>query len=217
MGEHVKRAYRQSARATTSRQTRRAIVGAAVSLFAAQGYGATSVDEIAERAGVGRRTVFTSVGGKLAALRLALDWAVTGDDDDVALLDRAVVKRMAAERDPIRLVIMWAELTTQMSARLAPLSRILSAACDREPDLRELRSRGQTRRLAGQRAFAGHLGQLDALSPKLTVQTAADELWMFSDPILFDRLVHDRGWTPTHFEAWLTRTVTTSILVHHGH
>jgi AcrR family transcriptional regulator len=216
MGEHVKRVYRQSARAMTSQQTRRAIVEAAVSLFVAQGYGATTVDEIAERAGVGRRTVFRSVGGKLAALRVALDWAVTGDDEDVALQDRATVRRMAAERDPVRLVAMWAELTTQICARLAPLSRILSAASDREPDLRELRSQGQTQRLAGQHAFARYLNQLGALNPKLTVKTTADELWMFSDPVLFDRLVHDRGWTQTHFQTWLARTVTVNILVHGG-
>lgn len=216
MAEAVKRRYRQSARAESSRQTRRAIVEAAVELFVARGYGPTGVDEIAERAGVGRRTVFASVGGKLAALRLALDWAVTGDDSDVPLLRRAAIAAMADEHDPARLVQQWAGLTAQISGRLAPLSRVLSAAADSEPDLRELRRRGQEQRLAGQRAFARHLDRLGALRPGLTPRAAADELWLLSDPVLFDRLVHDRGWSRTRFRGWLARTAAAGLLAGEG-
>ena len=61
-----------------------AIVDAAAGLFIAHGYGGTTVDAIAEAAGVSRKTVFTSVGGKADALKFALDWAVTGDDAPVA-------------------------------------------------------------------------------------------------------------------------------------
>ena len=110
---------------------------------------------------------------------------------------------------------LWAELITQISARLAPLSRILSAAADQEPDIRQLRTDRQEHRLAGHRAFARYLSQLDALNPHLTARAAADELWLFSDPILFDRLVHDLGWTRTRFQTWLTRTVIATILKHH--
>jgi hypothetical protein len=32
--------------------------------------------------------VFNSVGGKVALLKLALDWAIVGDDEPIALADR---------------------------------------------------------------------------------------------------------------------------------
>src|SRR4051812_11217164 len=81
MSTPVKRPYSSTLRAAQARATRRAIVDAAARLFIELGYGATTVDAIAEAAGVSRKTVFTSVGGKADALKLAIDWAVTGDDE----------------------------------------------------------------------------------------------------------------------------------------
>src|SRR5580693_10309584 len=83
-----------------ARRTRRAIVAAAHDLFLAQGYAATTIDGIAEAAHVSRRTVFNSAGGKAALLKLALDWAIVGDDESIAMADRPAVKAILAESDP---------------------------------------------------------------------------------------------------------------------
>lgn len=216
MPEPVKRGYRQSARAATARQTRRAVVQAAVSLYEEQGFGATTVEEIAARAGVGRRTVFQSVGGKLDALKLALDWAVTGDDEDAPLSARSEIEAIAAQTDPARAVLLWAALTTRIDTRLAPLSRILSGAADLHPEARDMRRDRQSERLEGQRAFARHLRQLGGVAQGYTVRDAADELWLYSDPLLYDRLVNDRGWSTARFRRWLARTVATSLLERTG-
>ena len=72
--------YASQVRDEQARRTRRAIVTAAHDLFLAQGYAATTIDAIAAAAHVSRRTVFNSVGGKAALLKLAWDWAVVGDD-----------------------------------------------------------------------------------------------------------------------------------------
>ncbi|MGZ8814921.1 MAG: TetR family transcriptional regulator, partial [Mycobacterium sp.] len=83
---------------------RRAIVTAASELFAAQGYGATTVDAVAAAAGVSRKTVFTAVGGKLDLLKTALDWAVAGDDRQLALADRSDVRGLLDQTDPEKLI-----------------------------------------------------------------------------------------------------------------
>jgi len=90
----VKKPYSSQLRAAHARATRRAIVDAAARLFTEQGYGATTVGAIAEAAGVSRKTVFTSVGGKAQALKLAIDWAIVGDDEPVPLLERALRARL---------------------------------------------------------------------------------------------------------------------------
>jgi AcrR family transcriptional regulator len=77
--------YASQVRDEQARRTRRAIVTAAHDLFLAQGYAATTIDGIAEAAHVSRRTVFNSAGGKVALLKLALDWAIVGDDEPIAL------------------------------------------------------------------------------------------------------------------------------------
>src|ERR1700722_5494283 len=100
MSDGVKRPYNSVLRDEQAQATRRAVVKAAGRLFVERGYGATTIDAIAEEAGVGRKTVFTSIGGKAQALKLAIDWAIVGDDEPVALLDRAVVRAGMADPDP---------------------------------------------------------------------------------------------------------------------
>ena len=56
------RSYTSPVRADQARQTRKRIVDAGAALFAERGYGATTIDAIAEAAGVSRKTVFDSVG-----------------------------------------------------------------------------------------------------------------------------------------------------------
>ena len=76
----TRRPYRSRLREEQARATRRAIVTAAHDLFGEVGWSRTTIDAVAERAGVSRKTVFTAVGGKSALLNLALDWALVGDD-----------------------------------------------------------------------------------------------------------------------------------------
>src|SRR5947207_10184876 len=93
----VKKPYKSTLREAQAKATRRAIVDAAARLFVERGYGATTVDAIAAAAGVSRKTVFTSVGGKLDALKLARDWAIVGDDEQIPLMARPQVKQAQAE------------------------------------------------------------------------------------------------------------------------
>ena len=62
------RPYRSALRDEQARATQRRIVAAGHDLFVEQGYAPTTIDAIAARAGVSRKTVFTSVGGKAAGL-----------------------------------------------------------------------------------------------------------------------------------------------------
>ena len=60
----AQRPYRSRLREDQARATRRAVVGAARDLFVELGWSRTTIDAVAARAGVSRKTVFSSVGGK---------------------------------------------------------------------------------------------------------------------------------------------------------
>ena len=62
-----KRAYRSTAREESAGRTRRRIVEAAAELFVERGYAGTTIDAVAEKAEVSRRTVFTSARRASAA------------------------------------------------------------------------------------------------------------------------------------------------------
>jgi AcrR family transcriptional regulator len=204
MGRAVKKSpYESPLRAAQAQATRRAIVAAAARLFVELGYGATTVDAIAEAAGVSRKTIFTSVGGKAAALKLALDWAVVGDDEPVALMDRPEVKAQQQEPDARKILAMYAGMNVEIAKRVGELQHVLEAAAGADEDLRAL-----AETLAGQRRFgmgrlAEQLHARDALRPGMSVDDAADVLWLMSSSHNYRWCVTVRGWSPEHYAHWL--------------
>ena len=102
-------------------------------MFLARGYAATTIDAIAAAARVSRRTVFNSVGGKVVLLRLAMEWAIVGDDEPVALAERPGVRAILAEPDPRRALALWAQMVVEVASRVAPVSEVLTAAADADP------------------------------------------------------------------------------------
>ena len=209
---HRAKRYTSEIRDEQARRTRRAIVAAAHDLFLAQGYAATTIDAIAEAAHVSRRTVFNSVGGKAALLKLALDWAIAGDDEPVAVADRPAVQAIQAETDPRRALALWAQMVTEIAARAAPIAGVLTAAADADPDAAQLVADGERDRMFGATAFIRQLASLHGLAPGLTRQHAADLCWLYADPYLYRRLVAQRGWTTGDFTQWLTSSLGATLL-----
>ncbi|SEH77951.1 regulatory protein, tetR family [Mycolicibacterium rutilum] len=210
MSEAVKRTYSSQLRSAQARETRRAIVAAASRLFVESGYGATTTEAIAEAAGVSRKTVFTAAGGKADILRLAIEWAVAGDDEPTALVDRDVVRRLLAEADPVALLRGWAAVIADIDARTARLLTALEAAAASDADARELADRFERQRLAGARRVVDRLSALGALG--LSRRDAVDLAWLSTDPVLYHRLVHTRGWSARRFEKWLAETLCRQLL-----
>jgi AcrR family transcriptional regulator len=206
------RRYASEVRDEQARRTRRAVVAAAHDLFLARGYAATTIDAIAQAAHVSRRTVFNVAGGKAVLLKLALEWAIVGDDEPVALADRAPVKAIKAERDPRKAVTLWAEMVVDIAARVAPISEVLYAAADGDPDAAGHLADLARNRMSGATEFVGHLAALDGLAPGLSEQRAADLCWALMDGHLYQLLVTQRGWTSVQFTNWLSASLTAALL-----
>ena len=212
MSDAVKREYRSELRAAQAQETRRSIVAAATRLFVEDGYGATTIDAVADAAGVSRKTVFTAVGGKLDLLKLASDWAVAGDDEAVALSDRAAIRRLMDHTDPRGVLKGLAGLFVEIDTRVAPLYGALEVAAGMDPAARDLVEESQRRRLDDARKVVRRLRDLDALTAGITYQEAVDLVWLAMDPALFDRLVRARRWTTRRFEEWLADTLCRQLL-----
>ena len=204
--------YASQVRDEQARRTRRAIVTAAHDLFLAQGYAATTIDAIAEAAQVARRTVFNSVGGKAALLKLALDWAIVGDDEPVAMADRPAVKAILAESDPRKALVLWVQAVADVVGRTAPLGEVLTAAADIDPAAAELLAEASRQRMAGAAAFMRHLASLDGLAAGMTEQRAAELCWALTDGHLYRLLVAQRGWSTADFTRWLSDSLAAALL-----
>lgn len=212
MGESPRRGYRSELRAEQARQTRERIVAAAAALFVDKGYGATTVEAIAATAGVSRKTVFDSVGGKMQLIKLAYDVAIVGDDEAIPLGDRSEVAALKTEPDAGRMLADYAAMVTTINRRIAGVWRALEGAAASDPDARRLHQALSEQRRSAMREPAQRLVALGALRSGLSVREAADLLWLFNDPSLYDKLVRQRRWSSARFQEWLTASLHTNLL-----
>lgn len=210
MTEPVKRAYASDLRAQQARATRRAIVDAAARLFERDGYGATTVDAIAAAAGVSRKTVFTSVGGKLECLKLGIDWAVAGDDDDVPLMLRERIRRQMQEPDARAILRDYADMVCDTLSRVARLHQALYDAVGLDPEIRALRDELERQRVFGMTNLAQHLQLRAALRRDVSIDEAAQILCRYHPT--YHPLVVEHGWTHERFIAWLTDTLIHALI-----
>ena len=94
--KQVKRSYDATRRAEAAARTRQSILEAARTLFAENGYSATSMAAIAQAAGVALDTVYASAGRKPALVRLLVETAISGTDQAVPAEQRDYVVAIRA-------------------------------------------------------------------------------------------------------------------------
>src|SRR5215211_3563003 len=82
-----------------SRVTRARVVDAAGRLFVEHGYVATTIEDVAERAGVAVQTVYYVFGTKPNLLSAVLDASIVGDVEPVPVVERAWVEALRDQHD----------------------------------------------------------------------------------------------------------------------
>jgi AcrR family transcriptional regulator len=208
----VKRPYRSTLRVAHADSTRLAVVQAAARLFIERGYVATSIESIAEAAGVSRATVFTSVGGKPVLLKKAYDIALVGDDVQVPLAERERSRAIRAEPDVERFLDRYAGLVTEINGRLAAIYEAVRGAASADTEVRDVFEKIQMeRRIGAGRVIADVLAK-GSLRAGLEAEAAADLLWVLIDAGLYHLLVQRRGWSQERFGTWLSETIRTQLL-----
>ena len=211
MAEPSSRPYRSPIRAEGQRLTVRRCVEAAAELFTAHGYAATTVEAIASRAGVARRTVFTAVGGKVALLKLAYDWSLVGDDEPIAMSDRPEILAIAKARSPQRAITLWAEHVTAAARRSTPMMLVMQAAADTDPAAAALYEKALRDARLGARMFVEHLTTITTLRPGLEPDLAVDLVWALLDPGVYNRMVVRGRWGDVEFASWLAMAFTQGL------
>ena len=206
------RRYSSPRRLEMAALTRRSILAAARELFVEKGYIATTVDQIADRAGVSKPTVFASVGNKRVILTEVRNLALAGDEEPVPLSQRPWFQEALNEPDPVRLLALHARNVVGVHRRVADVNEVLRSGAGADEDLRQLWQTSEGER----RATMAHV--IDALLTKATLKagldrdSAIDILWALTNPDLFLRLVRARRWTVGNYERWLAQTLIEQLL-----
>jgi AcrR family transcriptional regulator len=201
-----RRRYDTTARRARSAETRQRIIDAARDLMVADGYRATTVAAVASRAEVNVDTVYQLVGRKPLLLRELIEQAISGTDHAVASEERDYVHAIKAEPDPGGKLRLYARAVCSIQQRMAPLVVALRDASSTEPEAEQVWQEISERRAANMRNLIRDVCDPGGLRPGLTVDEAADVVWMLNSSDVYLLMTRDRGWSPQRFEAWLADT-----------
>lgn len=195
-----------------TRLARRAVIDAARSLFLERGYAATTVAAISRRAEVPEPTVYRLFSSKLGILKALLDVSIAGDDEPVAVRERAGVVALLDEPDPRRVLAGLAAVTTNINLRTNDLYNMLSRAADSDSGAAVLVGTLREQRERGQGHIVRTLHRQHRLRAGLSARDASDIVHALMSPEVFRLLVTDRGWTAERYEQWISDVLAQQLL-----
>jgi AcrR family transcriptional regulator len=201
MVDGVKRRYDSTRRRQQAGETRGRILAAAHELFVEQGYGRTTIADVAEAAGVAVETIYAAFRNKPTLLHRVWDIAVGGDEQDVHVLDRPEMRAVLTEPDLGNRLARFATVNTVIMRRTARLRLAVQGAAGSDPVAAALLVEIDGARLEAMGVHA----RAAAATGQLAVpeKECRDVLFATTDGSLWHNLVEQRGWPDEQYVAWL--------------
>ena len=116
----------------------------------------------------------------------------------------------AAVSDPREVIRNWGQLTTEVAPEVAPILLLVRSAAASDPEMARLLAQTDHQRLQRMRRNArvleGHLRS--GVTPAL----AAEIMWTYSSPDLYDLLVERRGWSIRRYGEFVTDSLLAALL-----
>ena len=187
-------------------------MGAARRLFIERGYAGTTIEAIAQEAGVAVETVYSAFGSKRALLARMVGVLVLGDEEPTPLLERLGPQRVRAERNQRRQVQLFAHDIGGILERIGPIVMVVRTASATEPEIAGLLRGILEGRLENITQFVRWLADNGPLRDNLSVADAADIVWAVTSPELHHLMRVDRGWPAERYQDWLTDMLTALLL-----
>jgi AcrR family transcriptional regulator len=204
----TKRSYDSSSRRRQAQRTYEAVLESGKRRFLADGYAATTIASVAAEAGVSVETVYKSFGSKSGLVAAIWERGLAGRGE-VPAPERSD-RMQATVSDPREIIRNWGRLTTEVAPEVAPILLLIRSAAATDPDMTRLLAQTDQQRLQRMRRNArvlqGHL------RPGVTAAQAAEVMWTFSSPDLYDLLVERRGWSIRRYGRFVTDSMLAALL-----
>lgn len=205
-----KRAYDASLRRELARQNHAKIIASAERRFLRDGYATTTVAAIAADADVSPDTIYKSFGGKPGLVRAIRARALQGERAIPA--EQRSDELQATNSNPRKIIQAWGTLTAEIAPRVSPILLLIRDATATDPQVRALLEELDADRLRRMTENARRLRDAGHLRAGITLAQAADVLWTYSSPELYELLVLRRGWTPQRYGRFIADAMITTLL-----
>ena len=201
----MSRSYKSATREARSEQTRAKVLEAGKHLFSRKGIDATTIAQIAKRAGVSQATVYATVRSKSGLLHALLHQAIFGPRFQEAQ------KRLVGVTDPVERIALTAQVARAIyEGESADLSLLIQASAF-SPELRKTQQKFEDLRREMQRDRIEALYKSGRARKGLDKIAASNILWMLTGRDVYRKLVHESGWSPDKFEIWLRQTLVEAL------
>jgi AcrR family transcriptional regulator len=202
-----KRTYYSRVRQRQAEETRRRILEAARSQFESCGYALTTIDAIAEIAGVSPKTIAAAFGSKRALLAEVIN------PEAFSPVARRLIEELRATEDVSRQLTLVAQITRQAYEPLASSLELLRTAGAVAPELADVARQIEVRRRQNQARLIASLHKQGTLRHDLSLEEATDVLWALTSYDLYRMLVLEQRWEPEWYETWLAELLAQHLLV----
>ncbi|HEX6022022.1 MAG TPA: helix-turn-helix domain-containing protein [Solirubrobacter sp.] len=193
--------------------TRRRVEEAAARLFTERGYSATSMQAIADAAGVHVQTIYLAYRTKAAVLAASAARLVAGDEDPATHPSRRTwartIQAAPGARDKIALYVRH---IVDVAPRITPLIDVLRATAPSEPDVAAFLEHMEHARREGPLQLLGPLASSGQLRDTLTPDDVADIVFALASPDTIRALTVRCGWDSDRAAAWLTAALIHELL-----
>lgn len=207
----VKRSYDASGRRERARARRMAVVLAARELFERDGFRATTIAAIAERAGVSAEGVYKGFGTKAALAKAVFDLVIAGDDEPIPVAERPAAQAVREEPDVRRKIAMFAEGLAQRQARSAGVQILIRDGRHVDDSLAPVWAGLTDQAIAGMTMLGRHLLEAGQLRDGIGLEEVRDVLWNYLSIDHYERLVRTQGWSLKRYTRWLAHAITSAI------
>ena len=174
------------------------------------GFAGTTIARIAADAGVSEEMVYKAFGNKIALVRAIRDQALAGGGPVHA--ERRSDRMQASEGDPRAILRGWGVLTMEVAPRVAPVLLLVREAAASDPEMARLQQEMDAARLTRMTHNARTLLNGRHLREGLTLEAAAEVLWIYSSPELYELLVLRRGWSVERYGQFIADAMIAALL-----
>jgi len=205
-----KRKYSSAVRDEQAARTRSRILDAATDLFLDNGYGRTTMKDIADRAGVARDTVHAAFGSKARVLTALIDLRLVPDGSVASITQRPDMQAVKNEVDQRAQIKLFASIITEVSAQLRPVFEILRTASAVEPEMAKVFEEMDRFRLVNMHTYAKWIAARGPL--RVTTKRAGEIIWALASPDVGRMLCDELGWTQPQHAEWLADSLIRTLL-----
>ena len=204
------RRYDSSRRRQQARQTRDDILAAARARFMADGFAATTISAVAGDAGVSVDTIYKAFGGKPGLVRAIHERGLAGEGPADAESRSDALQ--TTESDPRTLMRGIGQLSAEVAPLVAPILLLIRDAAATDDDMVALRADLDDQRLRRMTHNAENLSNAGHLRDGLTITEAAEIMWTYSSPELYELLVLVRHWSAERYGSFVSEALVAHLL-----